>query len=537
MAQIPGTRINSSIVPQDSGDIYATHQAQYGKGGWRTVADLTERDAISTQRREDGMVVWVTALSAGYQLIGGIANSNWTVLNSNNLSTLISEVSANLTLDIENLDLDLQSQIYNLNSKVDGISATVDNHQNTLSILTSISGTAIVTGVVHISGDENIYDTKNFKTSITFGQGHLLTDQAHFNVQEFTDGWNGLITYNTTNITGGRTVGICPAISGHAFHLTGDDRGYIYASNKLTDTLYRINPINGSIKTYTMPVTGYETNTMCYCPSNKSLYITNDVNRSTNISNGIIRQFNVETEQFVGTVTLPLTSNNAGDNIRVITFCPVNGHLYTVYDSTVISGSPERYAFAINPVSNTTVAKIGPLANRSWSINYIPSTERLFVGHIVSQNIEVINPYTNMVESTITGSDTAFSQHMVYCPKNGYVYVVTSNQFTDRRITIIDPRTLQIVDTIFPPSSGTRTMQTIFWNPRSERLYALAYNHASNPAGITVINPVTNRIERQIPFSTNDDNCRWAVYNYNTNLLYVIDYHILSASSDILAIS
>lgn len=41
------------------------------------VADLTARDAIEAGVRYEGMVVYVTAEGANYQLIGGIENSNW----------------------------------------------------------------------------------------------------------------------------------------------------------------------------------------------------------------------------------------------------------------------------------------------------------------------------------------------------------------------------------------------------------------------------------------------------------------------------
>lgn len=81
MAAIPGTVINSSIVPNDTNATYATHQAQYGKGGWRTVQTLTDLNAIPNNRRENGMVVWVAATSATFQLVGGITNSNWQPLN------------------------------------------------------------------------------------------------------------------------------------------------------------------------------------------------------------------------------------------------------------------------------------------------------------------------------------------------------------------------------------------------------------------------------------------------------------------------
>ncbi len=68
MAAITGVNIASSIVPYDSNETHATHQAKYGKGGWRTCATRAERNAISAQRCETGMVVFVLEDSKAYQL-------------------------------------------------------------------------------------------------------------------------------------------------------------------------------------------------------------------------------------------------------------------------------------------------------------------------------------------------------------------------------------------------------------------------------------------------------------------------------------
>lgn len=65
------------IAPNDSADTYATHDEQYGRGGFRSVADLTARDAIPADRRKLGMEVKVLADGKKYELIGGTANSNW----------------------------------------------------------------------------------------------------------------------------------------------------------------------------------------------------------------------------------------------------------------------------------------------------------------------------------------------------------------------------------------------------------------------------------------------------------------------------
>lgn len=77
MPAIPGTVVNSRIVPSDSNDLYATHDAQYGRDGWRSVADIAERDAITNLRRKEGMIAWVAYDGTAYQLVGGITNANW----------------------------------------------------------------------------------------------------------------------------------------------------------------------------------------------------------------------------------------------------------------------------------------------------------------------------------------------------------------------------------------------------------------------------------------------------------------------------
>ena len=78
MANIPGSvRVAGFIAPSDTEDLYPTHDSQYGKGGYREVADLEDRDAIPNERRKEGMAVWVISESKEYRLVGGITNSNW----------------------------------------------------------------------------------------------------------------------------------------------------------------------------------------------------------------------------------------------------------------------------------------------------------------------------------------------------------------------------------------------------------------------------------------------------------------------------
>lgn len=61
MARLNGTNVAAPILPFSDLDQYATHLAKYGKGGYRTVETIEERNSISPDRLEEGMLVWVTS--------------------------------------------------------------------------------------------------------------------------------------------------------------------------------------------------------------------------------------------------------------------------------------------------------------------------------------------------------------------------------------------------------------------------------------------------------------------------------------------
>ena len=74
MAEIKGTNLAAPIVPFTDQDVYATHEAKYGKGGFRTVANMAELNAIPAPRREEGMLAYVLEDPSGvhtYQYLDG----------------------------------------------------------------------------------------------------------------------------------------------------------------------------------------------------------------------------------------------------------------------------------------------------------------------------------------------------------------------------------------------------------------------------------------------------------------------------------
>ena len=87
MSSIKGTNVLAPVVPFDTTDSHASHEARYGKGGYRSVADTAERDAIPALRREAGMLVWVIDTQKAWRLNANL--STWTEVTAINEPQLI----------------------------------------------------------------------------------------------------------------------------------------------------------------------------------------------------------------------------------------------------------------------------------------------------------------------------------------------------------------------------------------------------------------------------------------------------------------
>lgn len=72
-----GTQVTAPIVPNDSSDVYPTHDAFFGRDGYRSVSSITERNNIKTDYRKPGMLVYVQSDSSYYQLRNGVTNDYW----------------------------------------------------------------------------------------------------------------------------------------------------------------------------------------------------------------------------------------------------------------------------------------------------------------------------------------------------------------------------------------------------------------------------------------------------------------------------
>lgn len=84
MPGIPGTvTVGATIGPTSIGDTYPVTNPIYGLGSLRTVEKITDRNAISNERREVGMIVYVSDEDKYYKLelmVAGTEDEKWTEL-------------------------------------------------------------------------------------------------------------------------------------------------------------------------------------------------------------------------------------------------------------------------------------------------------------------------------------------------------------------------------------------------------------------------------------------------------------------------
>lgn len=77
MSQVLGTIIAAEITSGDTVNTWSLGNLNFFQGGHKTAATLADRDAITTERRLEGMSCWVIATAQMFRLVGGTDNSNW----------------------------------------------------------------------------------------------------------------------------------------------------------------------------------------------------------------------------------------------------------------------------------------------------------------------------------------------------------------------------------------------------------------------------------------------------------------------------
>lgn len=156
MADLKGTQVAAAIVPFTDLDTYATHDAEYGKGGFRSVDTNAKRDAIPAARKVKGMVVrvndtglhWTWTGSAWVEWIPKGSMIVDAALSTTSQNPVQNKVITNRINTIEDDALALQNAIIELGNAVSGIpiitvdtiwNATSDNPASSKAIESTIS--------------------------------------------------------------------------------------------------------------------------------------------------------------------------------------------------------------------------------------------------------------------------------------------------------------------------------------------------------------------------------------------------------------
>lgn len=149
MAELKGTQVAAIVVPFTDADKYATHDAEYGKGGFRSVSTIEDRDAIPVERKTEGMIVRVTANGLNYEW----KNNAWvewlpkgnividTALNATSTNPVQNKAITTKVHTIENSIVLLSEYIHNIPIiTVDTVwDATSDNPASSKAIESTIS--------------------------------------------------------------------------------------------------------------------------------------------------------------------------------------------------------------------------------------------------------------------------------------------------------------------------------------------------------------------------------------------------------------
>jgi len=186
LSAVAQVKVIGAVEPNDLSDKYPTHNEIYGKGGFRSVADNTERDNITPARRSIGMLVYSIALEKLYQLKGGLDNTSWTEAQLGGSSgggtgvlALEKGGTGAVTADAARLNLGLGTMAIQNKDAVEITSGAIDGTQignltpspgkfTTLNVVSelNVTGLVSVTGDIKVTGDVSANSDIRIKKNI-----------------------------------------------------------------------------------------------------------------------------------------------------------------------------------------------------------------------------------------------------------------------------------------------------------------------------------------------------------------------------------
>lgn len=155
MAELKGTQVAAIVVPFTDADKYATHDAEYGKGGFRSVETIALRDAIPTERKTKGMVVRVNETGLHYYWNG----SAWTEWLPKGTMLVDATLSTSSTNPVQNKVITAKTQ---------EIEATANSANAKADSALATANAAIPKSYIDTAFDDNALDTRVPSTKLFY---------------------------------------------------------------------------------------------------------------------------------------------------------------------------------------------------------------------------------------------------------------------------------------------------------------------------------------------------------------------------------
>lgn len=209
MAELKGTQVAAIVVPFTDADKYATHDAEYGKGGFRSVETIALRDAIPTERKTKGMVVrvnetglhyywngsaWTEWLPKGTMLVDAMFDINSTNPVQNKvITTRINEHAAkfdDIYSKIKNIPIITVDTVWNATSNNPASSKAIES---TISPIRTTANAAIPKSYIDTTLDSSASDTRVPSTKLL----HTTATNISIAIQSVQD--RAVQAYNIAN--------------------------------------------------------------------------------------------------------------------------------------------------------------------------------------------------------------------------------------------------------------------------------------------------------------------------------------------------
>jgi hypothetical protein len=412
MSGLPGTNISAVIVPFDSNDTFATHDQFYGKGGFKQVSTLLERDAITSERRTEGMYVNVSSTGNVYILQGGITNSNWVLSNlstlsvsggqfyingipsdnSNNFnilgsgsisvssdpishSAIISFVDPITRSEVVLVSSNLQAQITSLNIIGGSGLQVIESPTNTFTV--NVTGTfSDITRSEVVGATGNLQSQINNLTSIVAGISSNNT------VENLTTIENNTTLVLRPNGTGGVNWGSIPSINHNdLLNIQGGNIGEYY---HLTQTQFNdyigkseVALISAGINSKVLSISANYTPITLLQSVSGSLQnqITNEISNRSNADSFLQSQINNITGNYVTRSLLTSVSGSLQSQINNETSLRISSDSFLQSQINIISGSYIGIG-SLSPYTllTTTAGISSNLQGQISSINLVAGT-------------------------------------------------------------------------------------------------------------------------------------------------------------------